>query len=68
MHCKWRPQFDSAQEDTEEEDGKAASALDAKFDASTGKEMDASGRPARMPSGERHCRRNCAMRRERTRA
>ena len=37
-----REQFDSAQEDAKE-DGKAASALDAELDASTGKEMDASG-------------------------
>ena len=45
-------QFDSAREDTEE-DGKAASALDAELDASTGEETDASGHPARMPSAER---------------
>ena len=38
-------QFDSAREDAEE-DGEAASALDAKLDASTGEETDASGRPA----------------------
>ena len=37
-----RKQFDSAREDVEE-DGEAASALDAKFDASTGEETDASG-------------------------
>ena len=60
-----REQFDSAREDTEE-DGKATSALDAELDASTGKETDASGCPARMPSAERRCRRNRAMRRERT--
>ena len=61
-------QFDSAREDAEEEDGEAASALDAKLDASTGEEMDASGHPARTPLAERHCRRNRAMRRERTHA
>ena len=63
-----RKQFNSTREDAEEEDGKATSALDAELDASTGEEMDASGRPARMPSAERRCRRNHAMRRERTRA
>ena len=42
-----REQFDSAWED-----GKAASALDAELDASTGEEMDASGRPAWLPSAE----------------
>ena len=46
-----REQFDSAWEDAEE-DGKAASALDAELDASTGEETDASGRPARSPSAE----------------
>ena len=61
-------QFDSAQEDAKEEDGEAASTLDAKLDASMGEETDASGCPARMSSAERHRRRNCAMRRERTRA
>ena len=45
-------QFDSAWEDTEE-DGEATSAFDAKLDASTGEEMDASGHPAQMPSAER---------------
>ena len=49
-----REQFDSAQEDAKEEDGKAASTLDTELNASTGEEMDASGRPARMPSAERH--------------
>ena len=38
-----REQFDSAWEDIEE-DGEAASALDAELDASTGEETDASGR------------------------
>ena len=44
-----REQFDSAWEDAEEEDGKVTSALDAKLDASTGEETDASGCPARTP-------------------
>ena len=61
-----REQFDSAQEDVEE-DGEAASALDAELDASTGKETDASGCAARSLSAERHHQRNRAMRRERTR-
>ena len=47
--CK---QFNSAREDVEE-DGKAASALDAELDARTGKETDASGHAARSPSAER---------------
>ena len=59
-------QFDSAWEDAKEEDGKATSALDAKLDASTGEERDASGRPARTSSAERHCRRNRTMHREHT--
>ena len=46
-----REQFDSAREDVEE-DGEAASALDAKLDTSTGEETDASGHPARSPSAE----------------
>ena len=46
-----REQFDSAWEDVEE-DGKAASALDAELNASTGKETDASGRAAWSPSVE----------------
>ena len=57
-------QFDSTREDAEEEDGRTTSTLDAELDASTGKEMDASGHPARMSSAERCHRRNCAMRRE----
>ena len=61
-------QFDSTREDAKEEDGKAASALDAELDASTGEETDASGRPAWMPSAEWRHRRNCAMCRECTRA
>ena len=59
-------QFDSAREDAKEEDGEATSVLDAELDASTGKETDAFGCPAQMPSAERHRRRNCTMRRERT--
>ena len=62
--CK---QFNSAREDTKEEDGKATSTLDAELDASTGEETDASGHPARMPSAERRHRRNCTMHREHTR-
>ena len=45
-------QFNSTQEDTKEEDDKATSALDAKLDASTGEETDASGRLVRMSSAE----------------
>ena len=63
-----REQFDSTWEDTKEEDGEAASTLDAKLDASMGEETDASGRLAQTPSAERRCRRNRAMRRKRTRA
>ena len=63
-----REQFDSTRKDAEEEDSKATSALDAKLDASTGEETDASGHPARMPSAERCCQRNHAMHRERTQA
>ena len=58
-------QFDSAREDAKE-DGKAAGALDAELNTSTGEEMDISGRPAWKPSAERHHRRNHAMHRERT--
>ena len=47
-------QFDSAWEDTEEEDGEATSALDAELDASMGKETDASGLPAQTSSAEWH--------------
>ena len=61
-------QFDSAREDAAEEDGEAASTLDAELDASTGEETDASGHPARTPSAERRRQRNHAMCRERTRA
>ena len=63
-----REQFNSAREDTEEEDGKATSALDPELDASTGEETDASGRPAQTSSAERLRRRNRAMCRECTRA
>ena len=45
-------QFNSAWEDAEE-DGEAASTLDAELDTSTGKETDASGHLARTPSAER---------------
>ena len=62
-----REQFDSTWEDAEE-DGKAASTLDAELDASTGEEMDTSGHLAQLPSAERRRRRNHAMRRERTHA
>ena len=44
------------------------SALDAEPNASTGKETEASGHSPRVPSAERCHRRNCTMRRERTRA
>ena len=60
--CK---EFSSAREDAKE-DGKAASALDAELDASTGKEMDVSGHLAQSPSAERRHQRNRAMHRERT--
>ena len=59
-----REQFDSAREDTKEEDGKATSTLDAELNASTGEETDASEHPARTSSAERHCQRNHAMCRE----
>ena len=45
--------FDSAHEDAEEDEGDATSALDAKLDASTGEETDATGCPAQMPSADR---------------
>ena len=60
-------QFDSAREDVEEEEGSMTSALDTEIDASKGEEMEASGHPAQAPSAERHCQRNHAMQRERTR-
>ena len=60
-------QFDSAQEDSEEEDGEATSTLDAELDASKGEETDTSGRLAQTSSAERRCQRNCAMCRECTR-
>ena len=47
-----REQFDSAREDVEE-DSEATSALDAKLEASTGEETDASGCAAQLPSAER---------------
>ena len=46
-------QFNSAHEDTKEDEGNATSALDTELNASTGKEMDATGRLACMPSAER---------------
>ena len=61
-------QFDSAREDAKEEDSEATSALDTEPEASTGEETDASGHLAQTSSAERCHRRNCAMRRERTRA
>ena len=61
-------QFDSAWEDTKEEDGKATSALDAELDASTGEEMDASWHPAWTSSAERCRQRNRTMHRECTQA
>ena len=63
-----REQFDSAREDAKEEDGEATSALDAKLNASTGEETNASGRPAQTSSAERHHQRNRTMCREHTRA
>ena len=48
-----RKQFDSAQEDVEEEEGGATSALDAEPDASMGEETEASGCSLRVPSAER---------------
>ena len=63
-----REQFDSAQEDIEEEEGDATSALDAEPNASMGKETEASGHSPQAPSAERRRRRNCTMQRERTRA
>ena len=57
-------QFDSTWEDAEEEDGEANSTLDAKLDASTGEETDASGQRALTSLAERHHRRNRAMCRE----
>ena len=45
--------------------GDATSMVDAELDASTGEEMDATGHPGHMPSADRHCQRNRALRRER---
>ena len=42
--------------------------VDAELDASTGKETDATGHPGHMPSADRRCRRNHALRRERNHA
>ena len=40
------------------------SVVDAELDASTGEETDTTGHPGRTPSADRHCQRNCALRRE----
>ena len=48
-------QFDSAREDVEEEEGSARSALDAKPDASRGKQMETARCSSRAPSAERRC-------------
>ena len=48
-------QFDSAWEDAEEDEGDAASTLDAELDVSMGKETDTSGHPHCMPSADRGC-------------
>ena len=45
--------FNSAHEDAEEDEGNAMSVLDAKLDASRGKETDATRRPACTPSADR---------------
>ena len=45
--------FDSAREDTEEDEGNAMSMLDVELDASTGEETDVTGPPAHMPSADR---------------
>ena len=60
--------FDSTCEDAEEDEGDTTSTVDAELDASTGKETDATGCQARMPSADRRCRRNRALRRECNRA
>ena len=59
-------QFDLAQEDVEEE-GRVTSGLDDELGASTGEETEVSGCPDRVPSAERHCRRNRVMRRKHAR-
>ena len=61
-------QFDSTHKDAEEDEGNATSALDAKLNASTGEETDATRCPAHTPSADRCRRRNHALRRERNRA
>ena len=60
--------FDSAREDTKEDEGDTTSVADAELDASTGEETDTTGCPGRMPSADRRCQRNRALRRERNRA
>ena len=57
-------QFDSAREDTKEDEGDATSTLDAKLNANTGEETDATGCLACTPSAERCRRRNRILRRE----
>ena len=63
-----RKQFDSTREDVEEEEGGATSAVDAELSTSTGEETEAFGHSGQVPSAERCCQRNRAMRREHTRA
>ena len=46
-------QFDSTYKDAEEDEGNATSALDTELDASMGKETDATGHLACMPSADR---------------
>ena len=57
-------QYNSAWEDAEEDEGDATSQPDAKFDASMGKEMDASRHLCRSLLADRHHQRNCALHRE----
>ena len=62
----WVPDWRVKEEEVEEEEGGATSALDTEIDASMGKETEASGCPAQVPSAERHRQRNHTMRREHT--
>ena len=57
-------QFNSTREDAAEDEGDETSTLDAKLNASTGEETDATGHPAHMPSADRCRRRNRTLRRE----
>ena len=50
--------FDSARKDAKEDEGNATSVVDAKLDARTGEETDATGRPAHTPSADRCHQRN----------